>query len=446
MKHRAFSYYLWAGAAVAIVSLASQMVSAEPLPLQVQETPTKTDQAPPEISAAAVRLQSGDLAGAMQELEEAVKKHPELAPAQILMAEMLMQSEPAVARQFAEQAALSSPDVPEAYAILGDLARRERHWVDASLLYEQSLKAAEAFKGNEKRKAAAEARANNGVAISAELHKDWAGMQKHAEASLKVNPKDPVALQLLGQALFEQDKPEAALEKFREAAKLDPRIHTPESILAQLYEKRGDRQKAAQWMITALKANERDLRTRLDATQWAIDTGQFDQAEAQARSALVIDPNSLQAKVFRGLIALLQKDYPVAEEWFEKAHLQDPSNGTITNNLALSLIEQNDDSKKALALKYAQMNTQLNPQDPEALSTFGWIAYKLGRLNEAESALARASRLPGVGPDSLYYRARIAVDRKNTAAAKQLLESALKIKGAFAKRQDAERLLKELNP
>lgn len=403
-------------------------------------------EAAPELNAAIARLQAGDLAGCMQQLDEAVKKHPELPPAKALLAEMLMSAQPNLARELAEQAVLETPDAPEPYGLLGDMARRERRWAEADLLYRQSLKAAESLKDNPKRKAAADLRAHKGLVVVAEPFKRWEDLQKQAEAILQANPTEAIALQQLGQALFHQGKTDEALEKFRAAAKLDPKLHVPEVILATLYEKAGNRQKAAQSMIAALKANERDLRTRLDATQWAMDTGQLEQAKQQARSALVIDPNSQQAQMLCGLIAVQMKDYATAEEWLQKALLQDPSNATILSNLALALVEQDDNAKKAKALKYAQINTRLNPQDSEALATYGWVAYKLGQLNEAEAMLAQASQAPGINPDTLYYRARIAIDRKNLPMAKQLLEAALKTTGRFTKRQDAEQLLKEMNP
>jgi Tfp pilus assembly protein PilF len=445
MKKRLFVCPFVAEVAIVAAVAWSQAGSAEPLSLQVQETPNATAQYPPELGAAIGRLQSGDLQGAVQQIEEAVKNHPELPPAKALMADILFASQPAMAREFAEQAALESPEAPEPYGLLGDLARRERRWAEAELLYGRSLKAAGTLKDNTKREVPAELRAHKGLAAVAELHKQWPQMQKHAETALQLSPNDAIALQQLGQALFQQDKPEAALEKFRSAVKADPKLRAPEVLLALLYEKAGNRQKAAEWMIAALKANERDLRTRLEATQWAIDTGQLDQAKEQARSALVIDPHSLQAQMLRGLVGLLMKDYPAAEEWFQKVHLQDPNNSSVINNLALALIEQDDNVKKARALKYAQMNMRWRPQDPEVLSTYGWIAYKLGQINEAEAALTQASQAPGVGLDTLYYRARIAVDRKNTAMAKQLLEAALKSNAPFSKRQEAEQLLKELN-
>jgi Tfp pilus assembly protein PilF len=450
MNQKALLCLSLVGVAVVATVLSAQAVPAEPAAVQIPETPEAPlapDQTPPEVQAALGALQRGDLAGAIQQIEEAVKKHPEFPPAKVVMAELLFKAnQPGAARNFLEQAALDSPPASEAYSYLGDLARREQQWAEAELLYQQALKLAEGIKENPQRRSTAEQRARKGLAAIAEPRKDWPGMQKHAEAALQLKGDDSIALQLLGEALFQQGKADEALAKFREAAKADPKIRTPEVTMAVLYEEAGDRQKAMASMISALKANERDLKLRLEAAQWALDAGLLDQAKDQASSALVIDPSSLQAKVLRGLVALLMKDYPVAEEWLQKALLQDPDNFAVSNNLALCLIEQDDEAKKARALKYAQINTRLHPQSPDALATYGWVAYKRGSLNEAEAALNQAMQAGAINPDTLYYRARIAVDRKNTGMAKQLLDAALKANAPFMKRQEAEQLVKQLNP
>jgi Tfp pilus assembly protein PilF len=159
---------------------------------------------------------------------------------------------------------------------------------------------------------------------------------------------------------------------------------------------------------------------------------------------LAIDANSVQALVANGVVALLRKDYAAAEGAFEKAHLLEPENTAITNNLALALVEQDGDAKKIRAQKYAQINRRLAPQDAEVLSTFGWVAYKSGQVDAAEQALSQAVQSPGVGPDTLYYRARVATDKKDLATAKRFLAAALAAKGSFSKRQEAEQLLKDL--
>ena len=84
------------------------------------------------------------------------------------------------------------------------------------------------------------------------------------------------------------------------------------------------------------------------------------------------------------------------------------------------------------------------PKVGEAASTYGWVLYKFGRLDDAEKVLQAAVSGPSFSADTAYYLARVLIDRGRDAPAKQLLESALKTTGPFAQRDDAKALLKDL--
>jgi Tfp pilus assembly protein PilF len=235
-----------------------------------------------------------------------------------------------------------------------------------------------------------------------------------------------------------------ALEKLKEAAKVDPEILTPEAMLAQYYEQSGDHENAKKWMVSALTLAPKDLKTRLTAGQWSLHTGRLDDAQTQAAAALQIDPTSLPAKILRGVVAIFQKDYTTAERYFELARLQSPRNFAAGNDLALALIEQDDKPKQLRALEYAENNVRLYQRSPEAASTYGWVLYKLGRLDDAEKWLQAAISAGQVSPETAYYCARLAKDRGHDAVAKQWLEGALKSTSPFAMRPEATALMEKL--
>ncbi len=275
---------------------------------------------------------------------------------------------------------------------------------------------------------------------------DWPAAQKYLEGLLAEDPKNAAALQELARVLFQQKKANDALLRLKEAAAADPNVVTPEAILAQYYEQAGDRTNATRFMVEALKVNPRDLKTRLVAAQWSWETDQLKQAAEQADAALQLDPNSIEALILRGIVALFQKDAKKAEECFQQAHLLSPANFAASNNLALALAEQDDEAKKRRALEYAQVNYRLNPnpRPAEAASTLGWVLYRLGRLDEAEAALAQAARAGNLSADTAYYIARVQVDRGQKDQARQLLEQALKTTRPFLLRKEAETLLESL--
>ena len=49
---------------------------------------------------------------------------------------------------------------------------------------------------------------------------------------------------------------------------------------------------------------------------------------------------------------------------------------------------------------------QQSPEAPEAASTYGWVLFKLGRLDDAEKWLQAAVSSGSVMPDTAYYYAR----------------------------------------
>jgi tetratricopeptide (TPR) repeat protein len=414
----------------------------------VAEPTTGTEAAPPqqkEITEAVNKFKDRDFEGALKVLKEAAKKNPDLPPAQVIMAQLFSQTNvPMGVRNSLEQAIVDAPTDPEAYVIMGDLAVRDRRLTEARMLYQKAKELIGPFKGSQKRKDLLLPRILGGLASIEEAQEKWADAQKLLESWLKVEPRNAAAIQRMASCLFHQKDPDGALKKLKEAAKIDSDVLTPEAILGLFYEQAGDRDNAKKWMNTALQVNPKDLKTHLIVGQWAFETNQVPEAEAQAAAALQADPKSLDAKILSGVIALFKKDYPAAERYFEAAHLQSPRNFAATNNLALVLIEEKDEAKRRRALDYAQSNVQQNPKSPEAASTYGWVLYKMGRLDEAEKALQVAVSSGQFGADTAYYLACLYYDRGRETQAKQWLDFALKNTGPFAMRKEAMQLMEKL--
>jgi len=383
-------------------------------------------------------------------LEGAAKKHPNLTPAPLIMFNWFLQANRgADARRWLEKAAAQLPNDPESYVIMGNIALQERRIAEAEVMYNKAQELLKNFNKSAKRKQALEVQTISGLAAVAENREKWAAAQADLETLAKLVPNDPLTMQRLARAMFWQRNAVGALEKLREAQKADKenRVVTPEATLGRLYEQFGDHANAVIWMNRALKAAPKDLKTHLIVAHWDLETGQVDEAQAQAAKALEIDPKSLDAMVLCGNVALFKKDYAAAEKYFEEAHLQSPGNFVASNNLALALCEQKDDAKKRKAVEYAAANYQRNQQTqqgPEAASTLGWVYYKNGDLDRAELALRQAFT-GNVSPDTLYYMAQVAADRGRKAEAKNVLKAIVEQKMPFTMRPEAKALLEKLD-
>lgn len=390
------------------------------------------------------KFKQRDFDGALKLLQKAVKKNSDFPPAHVIMADFFSRTNrPMGVRNALERAVMNTPDDPEAYVHMGDLAVRERRVAEAQMLFEKAQSLMAKFNTSKKRKEFLQLRIFGGMAAVNETRDRWADAQQYLIAALELDPKSSVLMQRLARSMFQQKKPDGALDMLRQAAAVDSEVLTPEVILAQMYDQAGDKENAKQWLTAALKAAPTDIRTRLFAGQWNLERGDIEGAKDQAAAALRIDPKSIDAEILRGVISLFQKDYTAAERYFEAAHTQEPNNFAATNNLALALVEQEEAAKKQRALEYAQKNVQRYSQVAEAYSTYGWVLYNLGKLDQAERAFQAASSSGQIKPDTAYYYARLCRDQGREAMAKQLLDGALKSTGPFAMRHEAGVLMEQ---
>lgn len=422
-------------------------VSAQDIPVEEPppaELPVPDEQIK-EVADAAQLFGKLQFDAALSKLKEATTKHPELPPAQLIMATWFARANQAGAvRAYLELTVKDLPNDPEAYLILGDINTGERRTTEAGLLY---AKAAELVPGvtNEERKSRLGPRVESGLAAVAAARQDWATAQKHLEAWLKLDPKSDVAMRRLAVALFQQRDAKQALEQLKTAYEINPKTLHYGATMAQFYEQSGDHENAKTWMEFAMKAAPKALSTWLVAAQWSLQTGQLAEAEKEAATAMQLDRESIDAKILRGVIALFQRDYKSAEIYFESALLDSPRNFAAKNNLALALCEQSDEAKKRRALDYAVENARLFPKNAEAISTYGWVLYRAGNVKEADTVLSRLARSGRVSEDTAYFIARVAAESGRKDEAKAVLEPTLQSKRPFSKRQEAQTLLDELN-
>ncbi|HYW78032.1 MAG TPA: tetratricopeptide repeat protein [Thermoguttaceae bacterium] len=443
---------------LSIAPLCFAQAETDPLGDPVPETAKPIQ----ELTDALTLFRSLDFAGAEEKLKEGVAKNPELPPAEVIMAQWFAQGQqPNGVRMYLERAVMNEPNDPSAYIFLGDFALREGRVTEASLLLGKAESLLGSFK-NAKRKEQMVPQVANGLAAVAEARQDWTEAEKQLRIWLKAQPTSATAMNRLGRVLFMQKKAEEAWTQLKAAKEADPKILTPAATLARLYQQANDPVNAKKWMDYAVQSAPKDLPTRLVAAGWALTTAetqeQLERAKEEASQALQLDPKSLQAKVLRGAVALYQQDYGNAELYFDSAVKQSPNNFAAKNNLALALCEQADDAKKALAFEHAKANSTLYPKNTAAVSTLGWVLYKLGRKQEAEQVLRKAAA-GQIAPDTAYYLARIYADFAEQAKAagqdepakqlkeqsQKLLDQILKSKLLFSKRSDAEALQKELN-
>jgi tetratricopeptide (TPR) repeat protein len=171
---------------------------------------------------------------------------------------------------------------------------------------------------------------NAGNAAVAESRRQWETAQKHLKAWLDLDPDSVGAHQRMGIILFQLDKEQDSLARFREAKKLDEKSPQPELALARLYDDAKKRDVAKKWIDAAVKAAPSDPAVLLASAQWYIQQNDLETARTTADNVLKLDPKSLDGKILRGVIARLVRDYKTAEKYFNEAHVPSSSSNRMT--------------------------------------------------------------------------------------------------------------------
>lgn len=408
-----------------------------------------------DVADALTRFQNGDVTAARELLVRAKEKNPKLAPAEVMLARLLIAAgQLAPARAELERAATAYPNDPEAFLLFAELALRDGRTTDAEALFSKAKTMSDNFKENAKRQRHFQIRADAGLTGVAENREQWDLAMQYLKAWLEIDPDSAPAHQHLGRTYFKlsSDKKnydKEAYDEFQAAVKLDPQMMNADIMMGQMYEDAKNSAQAAKFIQAAVKKNQQNLKVMLDAAMWAMMTNRLTEAQSYADSALKIDSKSVDAQVLRGEIARMNGDLKTAESLLEQAHLQAPSNLNAANQLAIALADQNDAGKKQRALELAQMNLRVSSQgnqiNPAALSTLAWVYYRMGKASEAEQLVGKILQGGVLNSDIAYYAAKILQDRGRVDDAANLLEASLRSPAPFIQRQNSIDLLKQLS-
>jgi tetratricopeptide (TPR) repeat protein len=213
------------------------------------------------------------------------------------------------------------------------------------------------------------------------------------------------------------------------------------------------RPEAESHLLELLKLAPDDLAIRRFITIWALENGKQAFAREQAEAALSIeaadavkyDGNPL-GRMLRGLVGLWEKDWAGAEGDFRAIIAKAPKDFAARNNIALALVEQDDPEKQRQALEYAVANLGDHPKNADALSTLGWVHFRRGEFDQAESTLDQAAQAAGskLDSDTATYLAHIRHHRKRDWEAKGILENVLTKGRTFSMRPEALLLYAEV--
>jgi tetratricopeptide (TPR) repeat protein len=119
--------------------------------------------------------------------------------------------------------------------------------------------------------------------------------------------------------------------------------------------------------------------------------GQDEEAMKVLNAALVELPDEFPLRYARALLAVGMGRIEQAERDLRHVIAEDPDNAVAINALGYTLADltdRYDEAEELIRLAY-----ELQPDDPSVIDSMGWIAYRRGRLEEAERYLREAWHL-----------------------------------------------------
>jgi tetratricopeptide (TPR) repeat protein len=192
--------------------------------------------------------------------------------------------------------------------------------------------------------------------------------------------------------------------------------------LGKIEEKRGHTQKALAWfdrvaegpfvfesaisavslLVKDKKFDEADIRLNLLADQFPkqklriilmkaglyTQEGQYDKAFNLLTDALVTQPEQRDLLYTRALTAERIKKLGVLEADLKKILAKYPDDAEALNALGYSLLDSAD--RYVEAEKYLQQALKLQPNEAVIMDSYGWLQFKLGKLEQALGYLERA--------------------------------------------------------
>jgi tetratricopeptide (TPR) repeat protein len=392
-----------------------------------------------ELQRAIEAFRQGEFTAAQEWLKKARQKQPGLAPAPVMLANMhFSEDQPVAGRSALEQSAVDFPDDPEPPLIFGDLAWRDRRLSDAQAQYLRGQQLLESFSGDETRKQQLRVRATMGLANVAEARGQFRTAGKLFSQVVAIVPQHGNAHFRLGNVLFALDRPQQALAEFKKAKELSDAAPNPNLALALLYHQSGQLDEAEKWFERAITEVPTDDEPRTAMARWQLEVrGDLPSAERHAQDAAKLDPESIDAPLVLGIVAMCRGSHARAEQFFAAVLKKSPGHFVASNQMAVALVEQGDAERRRQAQELAHVLAQTYPQNAEAAATLGWVAFQVGDLTEAEKQLGRAISAGSVSRDAAYYYARFLFKRGEIAKSKAFLQQALDGNGLFTHQQQA---------
>jgi Flp pilus assembly protein TadD len=211
--------------------------------------------------------------------------------------------------------------------------------------------------------------------------------------ALSQNPndeRDPTqALLVLAQIAEEHHDTDSELKWLSQIDSTEPAYLGAQVKRAQILAKRGSLQQARALLAELKPDNEQDQIQLISAEAEILrEVNQPKEALSILEKAVKQYPDNTDLLYDYAMMAEKSNDIALMERTLRKVISLSPNNQHAYNALGYSLAEHNIRLPEAYAL--IEKALQLAPEDPYIMDSMGWVQFRLGKLDEAETMLRRA--------------------------------------------------------
>ena len=268
---------------------------------------------------------------------------------------------------------------------------------------------------------------------------DTQGAAYSLDKALSGSPDNAAALTLMAQVDLRRNEPASAEAKARQLLKLDAKSEAAYLLLADVARVRHEPGKEIDALRRVHELSPRSQHAARLVTALS-RLGRTKEARESADQWLARNPRDAGVMKAIGDAEARDGAFAAARQRYEAAAKLNPQDAEALNNLANVLIRL----KEAGAVSVAEQALALRPTEPLVLDTAGWANLKAGKLDRALQLL-RDARLRSPAQAEIRYHLGVALAKASrTPEAREELQAAIKA-GNFDELDEAKRTLATLN-
>jgi tetratricopeptide (TPR) repeat protein len=378
--------------------------------------------------------QSGSLAQANSELQEALHRSPGLPLALQSLAKLsLAQGDTSGAQTYARELVQKFPSDVNDRLILGGVYMRETQYP----LAEEQFMAA-------KRLAPNQAAVHLDIGQLYSVQKKWVEAEKELETAVQLDPSNTMILGQYADFLVARQQSPKATARVQQFADANPNNAQGHVMMGALQFQAKNYSAAQTEFERANQINPKDVQPYLRLGQLYQSQKQTDAAIAQYQKALEVQPRFASLCAMIGNLYLEKDDLKTARQYFQKALDIDP-NFTVANaNMAWVDAQEGKDLDVALGM--AQKAKSQAPELPSITDTLAWVMYKKGNYAGAIPLLQECVQKSPNSAEYHYHLGVVLVAAGQRDKGKSHLQAALQMKQLKdADAQQARQALLQVN-